>query len=349
MSSYPPGPRNRIREFDLIRQFQGTYSSNNPFIAQGIGDDAAILRPRSGQDLLITTDVLCEGIHFDGTTATLPEIGYKAAVANLSDIAAMGGQPQYIVAALAIPPSYSSADIRGLYCGMMEPCHAHEVALVGGDLSASLSKLSISITVLGWANVGRALKRSGAKPGDLLYVTGTLGDSLAGLKILEASRTDKAPRSRKAMERFLIMRHLRPTPRISIGQCLVQARIASSAIDLSDGLSGDIRHLCQASCVGADIDANTLPLSPQCRAYGAQLHVDPIQWALMGGEDYELAFTIPPNKQRGLERLSQRCAVPLTRIGVITPRRFGIRVVNRDGSCGKLPNTSFEHFRSSSI
>ena len=140
------------------------------------------------------------------------------------------------------------------------------------------------------------------------------------------------------------MRHLSPTPRISIGRCLVRDRVASSAIDLSDGLSGDIRHLCQSSKVGVDIHTDALPLSPQCHAYAIQYNLDPIQLALTGGEDYELAFTIPPNNQRKLERILQCCAIPITCIGVITPRRLGIRVTNRDGSSGKLPNTSFRTF-----
>ena len=345
MSSHFPDRRNRIKEFELIRQFRNNYSSNSPLILQGIGDDAAVLRPQSGRDLLVTTDVLCENIHFDVTTATLMEIGYKAVVANLSDIAAMGGQPQYIVSALAVPPSYSSTDVKHLYRGIMEICKVHEVTLVGGDLSASSSGLSINITVLGWVESGRALRRNGANPGDLLYVTGTLGDSLAGLKLLNTSKKSKKPRGRKTFERFLLARHLKPSPRISIGRWLVRARVASSAIDLSDGLSGDIRHVCQASRVGVDIHADRLPLSPHCRAYATQSHVDPIQFALTGGEDYELAFTVPPTKQRRLEQLSRDCAVPIARIGVITPHRLGLRIVKRDGSWEKLANTSFEHFR----
>lgn len=344
-----PGSLRRLGEFGLIERFKRRASQTSPSVLRGIGDDdTAVIRMRSGQLLLLTTDLLAEGVHFELATAKPGDIGYKAAVSNLSDIAAMGGVPEYMVVALAIPGSYTIAQLDDLFQGVIRACRRHGVQLVGGDTSASRGGLFICITVTGTSRVGRPLTRAGARVGDLLYVTGTLGDSFAGLNILKTSgaRTRFSATSHDGRHlRYLIGRHLRPTARLREGQLLAAHRLATAAMDLSDGLSGDLHHLCKQSGVGAEVEAAALPLSAACRWYAATRHIDPADFALAGGEDYELLFTVSPDDRDTLARLVRRIGFPCTRIGTIRPKTSGIRVTPRTGRSRFLTPMSYQHFR----
>lgn len=337
------GGRRPIREFDLIRTLRHRFGDTGPGVLDGIGDDAAILQPPPDRHLLVTTDLLSEGIHFDRRFSGFKEIGYKAAVANLSDIAAMGGIPHSLLVALAIPPSCTASEIQSLYHGLMVPCRTHEVTLIGGDTSSSLKHLLITITMLGWVEMGKALTREGARTGDLLFVSGTLGDAYGGLKILKKRKRQSGPNPLRPHERYLVARHMRPTPRIALGRLLATHQLASSVIDLSDGLSGDIRHICQRSRVGVTIQAEALPLSPQCRRFAREQNKDPVEFALTGGEDYELLFAVPPTKHHSLIRHAQQLPIRLTCIGTIRSHTYGIRLQLPDGSTRNIPHTSFEH------
>jgi len=345
------GPASHLLEFPLIRHLHRRFGRTGRSVLRGIGDDTAVIRPSSGDALLLTTDLLAEGIHFDLRTATFEDIGYKAAVANLSDIAAMGGRPHYMLVALAIPASRTSSDVDRLYRGMMRACRLHEVELVGGDTSASRHGLFLSITLTGTAKPGRVLTRDGARAGDLLYVTGTLGDSLAGLTLLESARHRRPGAGGRVNGRhrryrsYLIGRHLHPTPRIKEGQLLAGHRLATAAIDLSDGLSGDLAHICEQSGVGAEIEASALPLSPACLAFAAASRLDPIRLALTGGEDYELLFSVPSGNRAKLERLAQRSGYRFSRIGTVRPKRAGLRLRRGDGPPRRLAITSYQHFQ----
>jgi thiamine-monophosphate kinase len=195
----------------------------------------------------------------------------------------------------------------------------------------------------------KALFRSGARVGDSLYVTGTIGDALAGLRLLNeppphAKRHTRTAALSTRHRQFLIGRHLHPTARVAEGQWLSTHRFATSAIDISDGLSGDLRHICEESHVGADLDLSALPLSPACRAYAASRTLDPVGLALTGGEDYELLFTVPPRQRPRLERIALERGFSLTCIGKIHPLRFGIQAVSPHGRRHRLANTSYEHF-----
>jgi thiamine-monophosphate kinase len=318
-------------------------------VIQGIGDDAAIITSRAGQWTVLTTDLLTEGVHFDLRTATMADIGFRAAAANLSDIAAMGGTPQHLLVALAIPRTGTSRHVHQLYRGMMAACRPHHVGLIGGDTSASSSGWFLSVTLIGVVPPRQALFRRGARIGDLLYVTGTIGDALAGLRLLNEPppRTKRYPSAAILSARhrqFLIGRHLRPTARIAEGRWLSIHRFATSAIDISDGLSGDLRHICEESHVGADLDLGALPLSPACRAYAASRKLDPVDLALTGGEDYELLFTVSPRQRPRLERTAVKRGFSLTCIGKIHPLRIGIQAVSPHGKRHRLANTSYEHF-----
>jgi thiamine-monophosphate kinase len=232
---------------------------------------------------------------------------------------------------------------------MMAACRPYGVKLIGGDTSASKAGWFISIMLVGSVAPRRALMRSGARIGDRIYVTGTLGDAQAGLELLKGQvsghRTSRGPLPDRH-RRFLIRRHRRPSARITIGRWLSTHRLATAAIDLSDGLSGDLRHICEESRVGAEIELATLPLSSACRAFALSKRAEACSIALAGGEDYELLFTAPVRLSPQLERLAARRGYRITRIGTITPARAGIRTVTADGRRHPLPVTSYEHFRS---
>ncbi len=338
-----------IHEFDLIHALHQQYSRRTPSVIRGIGDDAAVITSQAGQWTVLTTDLLTEGVHFDLRTATMADIGFRAATANLSDIAAMGATPQYLLVSLAIPRTGTRQHVLQLYRGMMAACRPHRVRLIGGDTSASSSGWFLSLTLVGMVPPRKALFRSGAQIGDGLYVTGTIGDALAGLRLLNeppphASRRPHTSALSTKHRQFLIGRHLRPTARIAEGRWLSAHRFATSAIDISDGLSGDLRHICEESHVGLELDLGALPLSPACRAYAVSRKLDPVDLALTGGEDYELLFTVSPRQRPRFERTALKQGFSLTCIGKIHPHRFGMQALSPHGTRHRLANRSYEHF-----
>lgn len=348
-STLRPKARSKNHEFNLIHALHRRHSRLAPSVIRGIGDDSAVITSQAGQWILLTTDLLTEGIHFDLRTATMADVGFRAAAANLSDIAAMGGTPQHLLVALAIPRSGSGSQVHQLYRGMMAACRPHHVALIGGDTSASDGGWFLSLTVTGMVPPRKALFRSGARIGDDLYVTGTIGDSLAGLQLLNEPppRTNRHGHTETFSARhrqFLIQRHLRPTARIAEGKWLSAHRFATAAIDISDGLSGDIRHICEESHVGVALDLGALPLSPACRSYAASRKLDPVDLALTGGEDYELLFTVSPRQRHRLQQSAIEQGFVLTPIGKIHPHRFGIQALSPHGTSHRLANRSYKHF-----
>ena len=338
--------RRPLDEFRFIEQLVQQFGRTGPSVIRGIGDDAAIVRSVAGRELLVTADLLIEHVHFDFTTATFEDVGYKAAVANLSDIAAMGGRPDYLITTTAIPSSYTQPEMLRLYRGMMGACREYGVRLIGGDTSRSPRDVFIGIIMIGSVPTGRALTRAGARPGDLLYVTGTLGDSLAGFELLavqkKATNVTNLP---DRVTRYLLRRHRRPTPWVREAQWLSRRRLASAAIDLSDGLSGDFVHLCEQSGVGAEIEAAALPISIACRKYAEAGRLDATRLALKGGEDYELLFTVSPRKQAALARAMRRAGITCSRIGAIRRKSFGIRLRSGAHASRPLPVLSFRHFQ----
>ena len=338
-----------LQEFALIQGLKHQFAHRAPGLVQGIGDDAAVVEATSPRWWHLTTDLLAEGIHFDLKSAAPESIGYRAAMANLSDLAAMGAVPRYLLVSLAIPKKVSQSQVYGLYRGMMKACRLYDVALIGGDTAASKAGLFLSITLVGTTAKRRALFRHGAKVGDQIYVSGTLGDSLAGLRLLTNSKPPRSSHKKRSQlsgshRQFLIRRHFHPTARVAEGQWLNNGRLATAAIDLSDGLSGDLQHICKESGVGAEVEIEDLPLSPACRAYAKVYGVSPIRLAMTGGEDYELLFTVPPRSRRALERQARARGYRVTRIGTIRPQQFGIQMTSH-GQTQPLPLTSYEHFR----
>jgi thiamine-monophosphate kinase len=362
-----------LGEFGLIDRIGKTAPRNAKRAPIGIGDDAAALLLSPASILLAATDMLIEGVHFDLKTTDLYSLGWKAAAVNLSDIAAMGGVPRFCLTALGIPSSLTVEQVDEFYRGFSVCIRKQGTVLVGGDTCSSPKGLIISVTVLGEAEKKHAITRSGARPGDLLYVTGTLGDSGAGLEILKsgsgvrgqgsgekrilksAIRVETAPspfsplppgeRGRgeghvypqSAIMR-LIERHLRPVPRVAEGRKLALSGLASAMIDISDGLSSDLGHLCAQSRVGAEVFAERIPLSKELRAATA-LKLPILSYALSGGEDYELLFTSPAEMEREIMSLRIRATV----IGAIT-RKKGMRMVTEKGDIHPLVPGGYDHF-----
>ena len=333
-----------LGEFGLIRQLKQQWRPSSPWIVTGMGDDAAILKTRQGQQLLISTDVFVEGVHFDRTCQTPKEVGWRAGVANLSDIAAMGGTPLYLLVSMAIPNRSSPTHIRALYRGIQDACAPYAVELIGGDTSSSPSRIFLSLTIVGSIDATRALTRNRAEVGDRIYVTGTIGDANAGLRILQTHSKKSRRFSASPAEKFLIRRHVRPIPRIQVGRLMADRNIAHAAIDLSDGLSSDVGHVCEESQVGAQIRGQALPLSSQLRAFAQRNNLDPLELALQGGEDYELLFTAPAKHHQRVMHVSRQTNVPISWIGEIKPKTFGQQLELHEGRKRQLVKKSFEHF-----
>ena len=293
-----------LGEFGLIDQIQRAAARvARPGVRIGIGDDAAVLRLRSGEDLVVTTDALVEDVHFRWPNESPATIGRRALAASLSDLAAMGARPLGCVLALAAPADLSAARIRALIRGMLRESARYACPLVGGNVSRA-RETSLSITALGGVARGRALTRSQARAGDAIWVTGSLGG--AALARLRA-------------ERGLARVRRVPEPRLAAGRALSRLRGAGACIDLSDGLEADLERILEASCVGAEIDARRVPRPRGFAAACARLGVDPERLALGGGEDYELLFTTRAPLEPG--GLARRLGVRVTSVGRITERR----------------------------
>lgn len=310
-----------------------------PGVVAGVGDDAAVLRTGGGRDLLVTADMLVEQVHFDLSFTAFRDLGYKALAVNLSDIAAMGGSPENYLVSIALPPHFNMEDMEELYRGMDEAGRPCKAGLVGGDTVASPGPLVISVTLLGRASRGKAVLRSGAAPGDGLYVTGTLGDSAAGLEILKAGKREG---SGDAGMEYLIQRHLRPEARVRAGRLLGGKGLASAMIDISDGIASDVRHITERSGCGAEINLDALPLSDELLSFAGRKNA--VKYALGGGEDYELLFAARPGAEDALGAAGKAAGITFTRVGTITGGE-GVFAVDSKGSRKPLKGRGYEHFR----
>lgn len=323
----------RLGEFGLIDRIRRKVAIG-PGVHLGIGDDAAWVDHPQGS-ALVTADLLIEGIHFDLNWTSLSDLGYKSLAVNLSDIAAMGGTPAYVMLSLGIPAKFDSNDIDKLYRGINGLAKKHGVTIVGGDTNTA-DLLIISVCLIGHPPK-RPICRSGAHVGDDIYVTGTLGDAALGLNLL---RRRRRPQSRYVDQ--LLTRHYRPAPRLAAGALLAKRNLASAMIDVSDGLLQDLAHICQASGVGARIQQNKLPLS---RAYRTLAGKTGMRHALSGGEDYELLFCATPEKRKRIDTLGKQARVPISRIGVCVPPANGIRVFDAAGAEVVVKTQGHDHFK----
>ncbi|MDO9333460.1 MAG: thiamine-phosphate kinase [Dehalococcoidales bacterium] len=331
----------KIGEFGLIQKLAGQVAAATDKrwkswrqLIVGIGDDAAVWHPRSPFQI-ITVDSLVEGVHFSLKTTTWQELGWKAIAVNLSDIAAMGGIPLYALISLGLPPDTKVEDIQALYDGMIAVTEKFGVAIVGGDTVGS-PIVFISVTVVGCASnaTGKVLTRSAAQPGDKIAVTNTLGASAAGLAML--TRNLKFPPEATTELRRA---HLQPYPRVTEGQKLV-AHGVKAGMDISDGLVGDLTHICEMSRLGARLNIYLVPVSPVAKAcFGDKA----LEFALNGGEDYELLFTAPA---RVIQRVKKALDCPVTVIGKITAKNPGkVMLIDKAGSPITLKKTGWDAFK----
>ena len=319
-----------LGEFGLIRHLTKDMTTNQPSTQKGIGDDAAVLNFGTKRTL-ITTDLLLEGVHFNLEYVPLKHLGYKAAVVNFSDIYAMNATPTQITVSLGISKRFSVEDLEELYSGIRLACERYNVDLVGGDTSASMTGLTISITCLGTAAAKDIVYRNGAKPNDLICVTGNLGTAYMGLQLLERERivmqaNENATPAFEGRE-YLLERQLKPEARRDIIAKLREAGIKPTAMmDISDGLSSELMHICTQSNVGCCVFEDKLPIDYQAAALAEEMNLNIVTCALNGGEDYELLFTCSLDDYEKLIPIED-----VYLIGHITKPEHGINLIGRNG------------------
>lgn len=325
--------RQFVEQLRRTARQHGSRGGSGLALKQGIGDDCAVLSGTSRNDVLVTTDLFLEGIHFRRKWQHADSVGHKVLTRGLSDIASMGGIPRYTFLSLALPAGTTSIWVDQFFQGLFRLAEASGVTLAGGDTARSCSGFIADIIVVGEVPRGTAVLRSGARPGDEIWVTGALGGAALALELLRKGFSREAKKIANRTE--LLKPFLYPQARLAIGRLLRARGVASAMIDLSDGLSIDLARLCQASGVGARIDGESVPRHPH-----SSLAHTPLAQALHGGEDFELLFTVPKN---GSNRVPRRVGgVPLTRIGEIVGGRQ-LRML-RQGREESLPVLGFQHF-----
>jgi thiamine-monophosphate kinase len=324
-----------VGEFGLIDLIKEGAIVDNSNIIMGIGDDAAVYVPNQRHLQLLTTDMLVENIHFDLTKTSPWQLGYKAIAVNLSDIAAMGGRPRHAAVSLGLPPEVPVEFVTGLYDGMKEICKEFKVNIIGGDTVSSRLGLVINVAVVGEVEPASLLKRTGARPGDIVAVTGTLGSSACGLDLLFSQGWEDYDFAWP-----LVTAHLTPRPQLAIGQELAGWG-ATAADDISDGLASEANEVAGAGNVGLRIYAAKIPIAPGVFQAAKLLNKQPLDYALFGGEDYQLLFTMSAEAFAKLPKTK----VPVSVVGEVTPKDEGVMLVKADGSHQLLPPKGYNHFR----
>lgn len=313
-------------------------------LSVGIGDDAAVIRSQQGIDTVVTADLLVEDVDFRRDSMPPDLLGHKALAVSLSDIAAMGARPQSSLLSIGLPPEIWETDfINQFYEGFFSLADYYGVSLAGGDISRTPERIVIDSIALGTVRQNRAVTRGGAQPGDLIFVTGALGGSAAGLRLIESGArlgSDHAPTAAGSIDAVL-RRHLRPEPRVGWGTVLGEDALATAMIDISDGFSSDLAHLCREGKVGALIHSAHLPLDPNVIELCGRRALDPLLLALHGGEDFELLFTVRPGTRPRLPKSVD--GIPITQIGEITKEANRMRIAEGDRVWDLEPQ-GWEHF-----
>ncbi len=334
---------NELGEFGLIEHLTKDFPLRQASSLTGIGDDAAVID--NGEFLtVVSTDLLVEGIHFDLMYVPLRHLGYKAVAVNLSDIYAMNAQPKQITVSIAISNRFSVEALDELYEGIRSACNNFKVDLVGGDTTSSNKGLIISVTAIGQGEKGKLANRSGAKPGDLLCVTGDLGAAFLGLQILEREKqlylSNPGIQPDLEGQSYLVGRQLKPEPRQDMIEHFAKAGLVPTAmIDVSDGVSSDLKHICKQSGVGAIVEETGIPIHPEAKMMALKFHLDPLTCAMNGGEDYELLFTVSP---KDLEKVRHLPEVYI--MGEITEAKEGMKLHTNGGNIYDLIAQGWKHF-----
>lgn len=321
-----------LSERELVGRIQSRLPSPPDWLVVGIGDDAAVLEPERNRLEVLTVDALVEGIHFDRRFTPPSAIGHRALAVNLSDLAAMGAEPRWALLSLALPPTLACSDFDGMIDGLAALARLHRVHVAGGNLTRSPGPLMLDITAAGSVKRRQVLRRKGARPGDLVFVTGTIGSAAAGLRMLSSNPTATGR---------CVDRYLRPEPRVREGLLIARNRAATACMDLSDGLADGIRRIAEASGVGMTIEAGALPLDEAARAWFDANGPQAIDQAVIGSDDYELVFTARPSRIGRLKALRLHGSVPFTQIGICTGDR---NVTLRTGQGDAPMPPGFKHF-----
>ena len=325
-----------LGEFGLIDRIRSRFTQLQP-PELGIGDDAALLSPSPGCQMVVSTDLLAEGVHFELGFASSRLLGRKSLSVNLSDIASMGAIPRWFFLSLAIPTGFPLETLEEFLDGLAEQAATHNCILAGGDTCSSKGGLTISVTIMGEQQPELILRRSDARVGDEVWVSGTIGDSALGLRLLMDGRrlgqTDD----------YLLQRHLDPTPRCDFGVKLAESGLAHAMIDISDGLLADLGHICEQSGCGADIMLADLPLSAQFQSFAAGQQEMPWKLAISGGEDYELCFTAPAAHHAQILQLAKTAGLPVTVVGKMFSSGQ-VQAYLPDGAIFKPSASGYTHF-----
>lgn len=319
-----------LGEFGLIERLTKELTTNNKETIKGAGDDAAVLQFCNDEEVLVSTDLLMEGVHFDLTYFPLKHLGYKAVVANISDIYAMNGTPKQITVSIALSRKFCIEDVEELYSGIRLACEQYGVDIVGGDTSSSLTGLAISITAIGTAPKGTVVKRNGAKETDLICVTGNLGAAYMGLQLLEREKIATAGKDIQPDfqgKEYILERQLKPEARREVIEKLREEGVKpTSMIDVSDGLSSELMHICRQSGAGCRIYEERIPIDYQTAIMAEELNLNVITCALNGGEDFELLFTVPIADHEKVAAMKD-----VRVIGHIVSESMGLALITRDG------------------
>jgi thiamine-monophosphate kinase len=326
-------------ERELVARISGRLPPAPPWMPIGIGDDAAVVEPERNRLEVLSVDALVEGVHFDRAFTPPRAIGHRALAVNLSDLAAMGAAPRLCLVSLVLPPALSIDDFDALVEGLAALAREHGVHVAGGNLTRSPGPMMVDITVTGTAKRRQILTRSGARPGDELFVTGSIGAASAGLGMLKEN-----PGAADDDANSCVVRYLYPQPRIRMGLLVARNRAATAGVDLSDGLGDAVSQIAQASGVGAVVDAEAVPVEPAARDWFSRRGEDAIRSAIAGGDDYELLLAVRPRTARRLVAARRHGDVPLTRIGICTEDPAMLLSCGSGSSAVPLP-AGFQHFR----
>lgn len=331
-----------LGEDRIIKELARKFSSRHPRLIKAIGDDTSVTIQKGGLALLATTDILIEGTHFKRSYTPAYFLGKKALAISISDIAAMGGDPLFFLVSIGLPDDARKDFLDNLYKGIADCASECGAVLAGGNTARLAGRAMVSTTVFGEMPKNEVVYRSGARPGDIIYVTGTPGDSALGLKVLGRDGFKKAtdgPYKKAALK------HLSPTPRVRAGRLLAKARLATSMIDVSDGVALDLKRVLDESGAGAVIEIKRLPLSDELRKYlHASRKAKAADFALSGGEDYELLFTSPEKNSKKIGAVQKRLGIQITPIGRIVEKGKGLRIIGENNKPMKLARLGFEHF-----
>ena len=332
-----------LGEFGLIDHLTSNFKIKNSTTITGIGDDAAVLNFKD-KSVVVTTDFLVEGVHFDLSYMPLKHLGYKAVVVNLSDVYAMNAMASQVTVSIAVSNRFTLESMEALYDGINKAAKFYGVDVVGGDTTSSISGLTISVTAIGHVSASEVVKRNGAKPNDLLVLTGDIGAAYLGLQVLEREKEvfKVDPNNQPDLDNYtyLIERQLKPEARVDIvAQLDKQGTVPSSMIDLSDGLSSDLRHICINSNVGVKIFENKIPILKETKRAANELGVSPVFCALHGGEDYELLFTAPASLHEKLKLIDSVSA-----IGHITSEKEKVELITSSDESIDLTSEGWDSF-----